>query len=237
MARKIGLYVGITLAMAGSLGGYYMSGANDHTQPIDAVPENAAVSEHTAVSGSTAVGAGESESTATASASHIDAAHADSLHDFTVTSIDRLDMPLSQFEGKAVLLVNTATFCGYTPQYEGLQALWNAYKDEGLVVLGVPSNDFGSQEPEGEDKIKRFCSVNYQVDFPMTKKMVVNGSEGTAELYAWLASTLGDASRPQWNFHKYLIDPSGKPVAFFPSKVEPESPELVAAIKKVLPHS
>lgn len=163
--------------------------------------------------------------------SAVQAEEAGNLHDFTVTSIEREDMDLSQFAGKTVLLVNTATFCGYTPQYKGLQAVWSQYKDQGLVILGVPSNDFGAQEPGSEENIKRFCSVNYQVDFPMTKKMVVNGDPGTAPLYEWLAAELGEESRPRWNFHKYLIGPDGKPVAYYTSKVKPESEELVAAIE------
>lgn len=157
-----------------------------------------------------------------------------SAHDFTLTSIDYTEMPMKQYEGKAVLMVNTASFCGYTPQYEGLQKLWSDYKDKGLVVLGVPSNDFGDQEPDDEGKIKEFCELTFQVDFPMTKKMVVNGKEGTAEIYDWLAGKLGDASRPKWNFHKYLISPEGEAVAFFPSKVKPNSEEVLVAINKVL---
>lgn len=157
-----------------------------------------------------------------------------SLYDFNVTSIEYKDMPLNQFKGKAVLLVNTASYCGYTPQYKGLQALWDEYRDKGLIVLGVPANDFGDQEPGSERNIKNFCKVNFKVDFPMTKKMVVDGKEGTAELYNWLAGVLGDDSRPQWNFHKYLIDTEGHPVAYFRSKVTPESSELRAAIDKVL---
>ncbi len=158
----------------------------------------------------------------------------ESLHDFTVKSIDYSEMQMSQFKGKAVLLVNTASFCGYTPQYKGLQKLWSNYREKGLVVLGVPSNDFGDQEPGDEGNIKKFCKVNFQVDFPMTKKMVVNGGDGNAELYNWLAAEMGDESRPQWNFHKYLISPEGNPVAFFKSDVKPNSDELIEAVEKVL---
>ncbi len=157
-----------------------------------------------------------------------------SAHDFTVQSIDYTDMPMAQYEGKAVLLVNTASYCGYTPQYEGLQALWSEYKDKGLVVLGVPANDFGDQEPGNERNIKNFCKVNFQVDFPMTKKMVVKGGEDNAPIYNWLAAELGEESRPRWNFHKYLVGPDGKAVAYFPSKVTPDSTELRAAIDSVL---
>ncbi|MCK0068806.1 glutathione peroxidase [Kordiimonas laminariae] len=158
----------------------------------------------------------------------------ESLHDFTVKSIDYTEMPLSQYKGKAVLLVNTASFCGYTPQYEGLQKLWSDYKDKGLVVLGVPANDFGDQEPGDEGNIKKFCQVNFQVDFPMTKKMVVKGGEKNSELYNWLAAKMGDESRPKWNFHKYLISPEGQPVAYFKSDVTPDSDTLIDAVEKTL---
>jgi len=157
-----------------------------------------------------------------------------SLHDFTVTSIEFKDMPLADYKGKAVLMVNTASYCGYTPQYEGLQALWNEYKDKGLVVLGVPANDFGDQEPGSERNIKNFCKVNFQVDFPMTKKMVVKGGPENAPVYEWLAAELGEDSRPKWNFHKYLIDRDGHPVAYFSSKVTPQSDELKSAVEKAL---
>lgn len=159
------------------------------------------------------------------------------LHDFTVTSIDLNDLNLDQYKGKAVLMVNTASFCGFTPQYEGLQALYDSYKDAGLVVLGVPSNDFGSQEPGSETDVKKFCTMNYNIKFPMTEKMVVKEASDTAEIYNWLALELGEESRPQWNFHKYLISPEGKPVAFFSSSVKPMSSKIKTAIEKVLPKS
>ena len=155
-----------------------------------------------------------------------------SLHDFKVESIELTDMDLAQYKGKAVLLVNTASFCGYTPQYEGLQTLYDTMKEDGLVVLGVPSNDFGGQEPGSEQDVKKFCEATYSVKFPMTSKMVVDGKDGTAPLYEWLATEMGDDSRPKWNFHKYLIGPDGKPVAFFPSRIKPA--QLVDDIKKVL---
>ncbi|WP_374763350.1 glutathione peroxidase [Yunchengibacter salinarum] len=157
-----------------------------------------------------------------------------SAFDFTLTSIDRSAMPLDQYKGKTLLVVNTATYCGFTPQYEGLQALWDQYRDDGLVVIGVPSNDFGGQEPGSEQDIKRFCKMNYSVDFPMTMKMKVNGEEGTADFYNWLADRMGEGSRPAWNFHKYLIAPDGTPKAYFDSKVEPQSDTLVAAVKDTL---
>ncbi|MEL6956840.1 MAG: glutathione peroxidase [Pseudomonadota bacterium] len=153
------------------------------------------------------------------------------LTDFTTITGD--PMPLSQFAGKAVLVVNTASRCGYTPQYEGLQALWTDYKDQGLVVVGVPSNDFGGQEPGTEAEVKTFCEINYGVDFPLTSKTAVVGT-GRHPFYALAEDTLGEAARPKWNFHKILLDTSGTPVAAFPSSVKPQDDELVSAIDGVL---
>jgi len=167
-------------------------------------------------------------------AAKLEAADRQSMHDFTVQSIDFSEMPLSQFAGKTVLIVNTASYCGYTPQYKGLQKLWSTYRDKGLVVLGVPANDFGDQEPGSEKNIKNFCKVNFQVDFPMTKKMVVKGGPDNAPLYEWLAGELGEESRPVWNFHKYLVNAKGEAVAFFPTKMKPNSDTIVAAVEKLL---
>ncbi|MEQ9446556.1 MAG: glutathione peroxidase, partial [Rhodospirillaceae bacterium] len=105
---------------------------------------------------------------------------AETAHDFSFSSIDGGALPLSDYKGKAVLIVNTASFCGYTPQYEGLQSLWSEYKDKGLVVLGVPSNDFGAQEPGTAEEIKDFCETNFDVDFPLAAKEVVKGSDAHA---------------------------------------------------------
>lgn len=152
-----------------------------------------------------------------------------SVYDFEFKTIDGDAMPMSQFAGKVVLLVNTASKCGYTPQYEGLQTLWTAYKNKGLVVVGVPSNDFRQQEPGTSAEIKEFCEINYGVDFPLAEKNKVIG-KSAHPLYVWLKKKLGSESRPKWNFHKYLIDSKGKPVAFFPTKVKPMAPEVLAKI-------
>ncbi|MEM1105234.1 MAG: glutathione peroxidase [Pseudomonadota bacterium] len=149
------------------------------------------------------------------------------------TTITGEPMPLSQFQGKAVLVVNTASRCGYTPQYEGLQALWSDYRDRGLVVVGVPSNDFGGQEPGTEAEVKSFCEINYGVDFPLTSKEAVVGT-GRHPFYAYAEDTLGEAARPKWNFHKILLDTAGTPVAAFPSNVAPRDDALVSAIDDAL---
>ena len=155
------------------------------------------------------------------------------VHDFNFNTIDGDPMPMSQYAGKVVLLVNTASKCGYTPQYEGLQTLWSTYKDKGLVVVGVPSNDFKQQEPGSAAEIKEFCEINYGVNFPLAEKSKVIGDEAHP-LYQWLKAQLGDESRPKWNFHKYLIDAKGNPVAFFPTKTKPLAPEVLAKIDAVL---
>jgi glutathione peroxidase len=144
---------------------------------------------------------------------------------------DEAPQNLCQYAGKAILVVNTASFCGFTNQYEGLEALYGQYKSKGLVVLGFPSNDFGKQEPGSDKEIADFCTNTYAVKFPMFSKSTVVGS-GRNPLYMDLAKATGQF--PQWNFHKYLIDRSGKVVQSFDSNVKPQSKQLVSAIEKVL---
>ena len=154
-------------------------------------------------------------------------------HDFSFKTIDGKDLPLKSFAGKAVLVVNTASECGYTPQYAALQKLWQERKGEGLVVLGVPSNDFGGQEPGSEQAIQQFCSTRFQVDFPMTAKQAVIGGKAHP-FYRWIGEELGEAGAPRWNFHKYLIGPDGALAGAFPSSVAPQSKELTQAIDETL---
>jgi glutathione peroxidase len=138
---------------------------------------------------------------------------------------------LCQYRGKVLLIVNTASYCGYTHQYEGLEALYRKYKDRGLVVLGFPSNDFGSQEPGNNQEIAEFCRLTYGVQFPMFEKSSVTSLK-TNPLYAELVTRTG--SSPKWNFHKYLIDRNGNPAGTFASKVEPDDRELVGLLEKLL---
>jgi len=156
-----------------------------------------------------------------------------SAHEFEFKAIDGKPLKLSEFAGKTVLVLNTASECGFTPQYAGLESLWRKYRDRGLVVLGVPSNDFGRQEPGTEAEIDRFCSTRYGVTFPLTSKYPVTGKEAHP-LYHWIAMQAGDGAAPRWNFHKYLIDREGELVGVFPSKVAPESKQLVDAIEEQL---
>jgi len=154
-------------------------------------------------------------------------------HDFSFDAIEGGPLPMSKFKGKAVLVVNTASFCGFTPQYDGLQALWQDYQDKGLVVLGVPANNFGAQEPGSDEDIKQFCETNFSVDFPLTSKVSVTG-EDAHPFYQWAKDALGADNAPKWNFHKYLVDPNGNLVAAFPSAVKPQSRELTSIVDKAL---
>lgn len=154
-------------------------------------------------------------------------------HDFEFHRIDGAPLPLAQFRGKPVLVVNTASFCGYTPQYRGLQALHERYSARGLVVLGVPSNDFGAQEPGTPAEIKQFCETNYRVTFQLAGKEHVIGA-AAHPFYRWLAAELGEAGQPRWNFHKYLLAPDGALAGAWPSSVDPQAPEIVAEIERML---
>ncbi len=156
---------------------------------------------------------------------------ASSIYDFTLNSIDGKPTPLAEFKGKVVLLVNVASKCGFTPQYAGLEKLYEQYKDRGFVIVGVPANNFGGQEPGTNEEIKTFCSRNYNVSFPMMSKVSVKGDDKTP-LYQYLTESSGGEIK--WNFTKFLVDKNGKVVARFEPKVTPDSPEVTSAIEKAL---
>lgn len=156
-----------------------------------------------------------------------------SVYPITMDGLLGGQVPMSAFQGKTVLLVNTASKCGYTPQYEGLQALYEAKKDDGFVIVGVPSGDFMGQEYDDAEEIAEFCALNFGVTFPMAAKDHVKGEEA-GEIYKWAEAQLGEAAVPKWNFHKVLIGKDGKAVAAFPTKTAPDAPELVQAIDKSL---
>jgi glutathione peroxidase len=138
---------------------------------------------------------------------------------------------LETFRGVPVLVVNTASQCGYTGQYAGLEALWRRMRDRGFVIVGVPSNDFGGQEPGDSAEIAEFCTANFGVTFPMTAKSVVRGGR-RHPFFAWAEATLGPAGVPTWNFHKILVGPDGRVVAAFASSVEPDSTVIVDAVTR-----
>jgi glutathione peroxidase len=154
-------------------------------------------------------------------------------YQFEFVSLDGERLPLAEWRGRPVLVVNVASHCGYTPQYRDLQALWRLYRERGLVVLGVPSNDFGQQEPGSTAEIKQFCETNYQVDFPLTEKNRVIGA-AAHPFYRWVAEGLGEAGAPRWNFCKYLIGPDGELTGAWPSQVRPTDAAITAEIDKAL---
>ncbi|MEL6724417.1 MAG: glutathione peroxidase [Pseudomonadota bacterium] len=149
------------------------------------------------------------------------------------TTITGQPMPFSEFEGQVTLVVNTASRCGYTGQYAGLQELHATFKDQGFNVLGVPSNDFGAQEPGTEAQIVEFCETNYGVEFPLTRKTVVVG-EDQHEFYKLAKQSLGDKAQPKWNFHKVLVGRDGGFIQAYPSSIRPADTELVADIERAL---
>ena len=164
------------------------------------------------------------------------AAHAASIYDFTMKSIDGQPVSLKTYSGKVVLLVNVASRCGFTPQYAGLEALYEKYKDRGLVIVGIPANNFGSQEPGTNEEIKKFCSSKYNVSFPMMAKVSVLGEDKTP-LYQFLTDKSQDpqfGGDIKWNFTKFLFDRKGNLLARFEPNVTPDSPEVQTAVESAL---
>ena len=157
----------------------------------------------------------------------------ESAHEFRFETIDGEPLLLSQYAGKVMLVVNTASECGFTPQFEGLQSLWERYREHGLVVLGVPSNDFGGQEPGVASEIKSYCRVNYGVDFPLTAKTRVKGADAHP-FYVWAQDQLGFLAKPRWNFHKYLLARDGRIDDWFSTMTEPTSNKVIRAIERLL---
>ncbi len=155
-------------------------------------------------------------------------------YDFSFkTLIDEEALPLNAYQGKVLLIVNTASKCGLTGQYEGLEKLYQEHKDKGLVVIGVPSNDFGNQEPGSNQEIAKFCKFNFGVSFPMASKEVVTGDDAHP-FYKWARESLGFGTAPKWNFHKYLVNRQGKLVDYFNSTTSPDAERLKKAITNAL---
>jgi glutathione peroxidase len=151
---------------------------------------------------------------------------------FGFTAIEGHALPLQQFRGRPMLVVNTASFCGFTRQYAELQTLWETYRDQGLVVLGVPSDDF-NQEMDDNAAIQEFCEVEFGIDFPLTQKVAVRGAQ-SHPLFAYFRGELGAAAGPNWNFFKYLVGPDGRVVEAWSSRTAPSSPSITGAIERVL---
>ena len=154
-------------------------------------------------------------------------------YDYSFDAINGGALPLTTFKDKVVLVVNTASKCGLTPQYDGLEKLYSDYKDKGLVVLGVPCNQFMGQEPGTDAEIQTFCSTTFGIDFPMTAKVDVKG-EGAHPFYKWAEAELGEPAVPVWNFHKILIGKDGQAIRAFGPRTEPLDDEVTGAIKAAL---
>ena len=156
------------------------------------------------------------------------------IYDFSLNTIEGAPAPLSAYKGKVVLLVNVASKCGYTPQYAGLEKLYEKYKDKGFVIVGVPANNFGSQEPGTNEEIKTFCSRTYNVSFPMMSKVSVKGADKTP-LYQFLTdASARTGGEIKWNFTKFLVDKNGNVINRFESAITPESADLVKAVEQAL---
>lgn len=155
-------------------------------------------------------------------------------YDFTFhTLVGHKPLPLDSFKGKVLIIVNTASKCGFTSQYASLEKLYEQYKDKGLVIIGVPANDFASQEPGTDEEIGHFCKLNYGVTFPMTTKEIVKGKDAHP-FYLWARKQLGFGTAPKWNFHKYLINRHGELISYFYSTTTPDAQRFVKAVEKAL---
>jgi len=163
----------------------------------------------------------------------VDAKYEKLFFELNIKSINGEEFDLSQLKGKTILLVNVASKCGFTKQYSDLQLLYEKYKDQGLVVVGVPSNQFGGQEPGSNKEIKEFCETNFNITFPLTDKVEVKG-KNAHELYVWARDNHGNSTIPKWNFHKILINKDGKVVDTFNSFVAPLSKKIVNEIELIL---
>tara|TARA_B100001142_G_scaffold321288_1_gene367692 strand:+ start:4702 stop:5214 length:513 start_codon:yes stop_codon:yes gene_type:complete len=153
--------------------------------------------------------------------------------DFEIKNINEEKISLSEFENKTILLVNVASYCGFTNQYSDLQELYEKYKDKGLIVLGVPSNQFGGQEPGTNNEIKDFCETNFNITFPITSKFDVKG-DNAHPIYLWAKENYGNSAIPKWNFHKILINKMGKIEDTFPSFTKPTSKKIIKKIEEIL---
>ena len=155
------------------------------------------------------------------------------LFDFKINTINGDELNLSTYKGKTILIVNVASNCGFTKQYDDLQNLYDIYSEKGLVILGIPSNQFGGQEPGSEDEIKDFCKTNFNITFPMTSKYDVKG-ENAHPIFLWAKKSFGNSTVPKWNFHKILVNKNGKIVDTFASFTNPRSNKIIKKIEDIL---
>ena len=154
-------------------------------------------------------------------------------YDFIFKDIDGANLNLSKYKGKVIVVVNVASQCGFTKQYEDMQKVWQKYREKGVVMLGVPSNDFGKQEPGSNEDIKNFCEAKFGISFPMTEKILVKGSEAHP-FYIWARENHGKSAIPKWNFHKIIVDKEGKVAETFSSITSPSSNKFIKALEKLI---
>ena len=154
-------------------------------------------------------------------------------YDFNFKDLDGSNLSLSEYKGKVIIVVNVASQCGFTSQYEDMQKVWDKYQSKGVVMLGVPSNDFGKQEPGSNEDIKNFCEAKFGISFPMTEKVSVKGSEAHP-FYIWAKENHGKSAVPKWNFHKIIIDKNGKIAETFTSITNPSSKKFIKALEKLI---
>ena len=154
-------------------------------------------------------------------------------YDFVFNDIDGAELKLSEYQNKIIIVVNVASQCGFTNQYEDMQKIWKKYQKKGIVMLGVPSNDFGSQEPGNNEDIKNFCEAKFGITFPMTEKVSVKGSNAHP-FYLWAKKNHGKSAIPKWNFHKIIINKNGKIVETFSSMTNPSSKKFINTLEKLI---
>jgi len=160
---------------------------------------------------------------------------ADNVYDFSFQKIDGSgELKLSDYKGKLIIVVNTASLCGFTKQYSALESLYKKYKDKGFVIIAVPSNDFGDQEPANDGEIKNFCEVNFNITFPIAQKVNVSG-ESSHPFFVWTREKLGFLSGPKWNFYKYIITPDGRLIEWYSSMTKPDASKIIKIIEENLP--
>ena len=154
-------------------------------------------------------------------------------YDFSFKDIDGTPLKLSEYKGKVIIVVNVASQCGFTNQYEDMQKIWEKYQTKGIIMIGVPSNDFGSQEPGNNQEIKTFCEAKFGISFPMTEKVIVKG-KNAHPFYIWARENHGKSAIPKWNFHKIIIDKKGKISDTFSSITNPSSKKFIKSIEKLI---
>ena len=154
-------------------------------------------------------------------------------YDFNFNDLDGSPLKLSEYKNKVIIVINVASQCGFTKQYEDMQKVWEVYQDKGIIMLGVPSNDFGNQEPGTSEEIKNFCEAKFGITFPMTEKVIVKG-ENAHPFYKWARENHGKSAIPKWNFHKIIIGKDGKVIDTFASLTNPSSNKFIKAIEKAL---